>query len=132
MHVYWLQLIDANVSKTQNHLLKSPFCIHPKTGRVCVPIDPSKADEFDPFDVPTVRTLCAEIDAFDREALSEKMVTDGDNADDLAGRVRDMDKTALKDALEVFHKVFMSELLSTTRKLVRDKADRVAAIAADF
>lgn len=53
--------LDANVSKAQNHLLKSPFCVHPKTGRVCVAIDPAQADHFNPFDVPTVRSLCAQV-----------------------------------------------------------------------
>ena len=54
--------IDAEVSKHRNHLLKAPFCVHPKTGRVCVPVDPMKIEEFDPAGVPTVGQLLKEID----------------------------------------------------------------------
>jgi len=55
--------IDAEVSKHRNHLLKAPFCVHPKTGRVCVPVDPEKIDDFDPDLVPTVGQLLRELDA---------------------------------------------------------------------
>ena len=41
--------LDVEVSKHMNHLLKGPFCVHPKTGRVCVPINPALADDFDPM-----------------------------------------------------------------------------------
>lgn len=53
--------LDVNVSKQMNHLLKSPFVVHPKTGRVCVPIDVAKVDDFDPVKVPTIGRLIEEL-----------------------------------------------------------------------
>ena len=55
--------MDAEVSKHRNHLLKAPFCIHPKTGRVCVPVDPANIETFDPEKVPTVIQLLKELDS---------------------------------------------------------------------
>jgi DNA primase small subunit len=49
--------LDMNVTKQMNHLLKAPFCVHPGTGKVCVPIDVADADTFDPDRVPTVRSI---------------------------------------------------------------------------
>lgn len=65
--------LDVEVSKHLNHLLKSPFCVHPGTNRVCVPIDATRPEEFDPFGVPTVGDLLKEIDAWDQS----HPVTDG-------------------------------------------------------
>lgn len=67
--------LDISVSKTANHLLKAPFCIHPKTGKVCVPFNPAAVAKFDPTNVPKIRQLLKDIDQFDvkdKEDGSEK------------------------------------------------------------
>lgn len=111
--------LDANVSKAQNHLLKSPFCVHPKTGRVCVPIDPFDADKFDPFSVPTVRALCNQVDAYDR-------------ANPNSADIPDIDKTSLKDSIATFDRTFMNGLWKHIRTGFREKMDKQNSMALDF
>ena len=72
---YTYPRMDAEVSKHRNHLLKAPFCVHPKTGRVCVPIDPERVDEFDPEKAPDVETLLNELNS------TTGMEIDGENSE---------------------------------------------------
>lgn len=80
---YTYPRLDAEVSKRMNHLLKSPFVVHPDTGtlsllasgrslptdayawakgNVCIPLDVSTIDSFDPSNVVTVGSLLYELE----------------------------------------------------------------------
>uniref|UniRef100_A0A0N5BPT5 DNA primase n=1 Tax=Strongyloides papillosus TaxID=174720 RepID=A0A0N5BPT5_STREA len=53
--------LDVNVSSSTNHLLKSPFCVHPKTGTVAVPLDLEKLESIKLESFPTVEKLVNEV-----------------------------------------------------------------------
>lgn len=128
---YTYPRLDSEVSKKMNHLLKSPFVVHPGTGRVCVPIDPRKAEEFDPLSVPTVTELLAEIDAWDaKHPVSSNGADAGDaegSALDDAGsrasrRLQDYEKTRLKPYIDHFRS-FIAGLLKEERAVKREHDD---------
>lgn len=54
---YTYPRIDIKVTEGFNHLLKAPFSIHPKTGKICVPFDGDEVDSFNLSEVPTVFSL---------------------------------------------------------------------------
>ena len=95
---YTYPRIDAEVSKKRNHLLKAPFVIHPKTGRVCVPVDPAHVDEFNPEAVPTVGQLLSELESSPAEGSEDQ---DGEFFSTASQRMNtdeciDWDRTSLK------------------------------------
>lgn len=112
---YTYPRLDAEVSKKLNHLLKSPFVVHPGTGRVCVPIDVRKLEEFDPFEVPTVTQLLGEIDEWDRKNGA------GMSEEDRA-KVQDWQKTTLKPYVEYF-RGHVATLLKAEGKGKRDREE---------
>lgn len=101
--------LDIAVSKGMNHLLKAPFCIHPKTGRVCVPFNSSKAEKFNPEDVPTVLQLVQQIDEFTK------------GHEDLKD-VKAYKKTALRESVTIFEE-FLSNLATTWKGKLIEKSD---------
>jgi DNA primase small subunit len=112
---YTYPRLDAEVSKHLNHLLKSPFCVHPKTGRICVPVDPKHVDDFDPFEVPTVTELLRQIDEWQEEHKDEE----GE-----VSRVQDWEKTALKPYVEYF-RGFVNGLIKDEQGVKRKKEEEM-------
>ena len=121
---YTYPRLDAEVSKHRNHLLKAPFCVHPKTGRVCVPVDPAKIEEFDPEAVPTVGQLLKELDTIGKGEEGA-----GEHHSGMMFffflwlllflRVTDWEKTSLKPYVDMLNQ-HASELMDETRRLKRE------------
>lgn len=123
---YTYPRLDIEVSKKLNHLLKSPFVVHPGTGRVCVPIDtrPGKLEAFDPLEVPTVQTLLGEIDEWAAANVE---------GDEVEGKVKmqDWEKTSLRPYIEQF-RAFVGGLLKEERADVKVKREREEAGTMEF
>ncbi|KAH8257614.1 hypothetical protein KR038_012098 [Drosophila bunnanda] len=88
--------LDINVTRGFNHLLKAPFCIHPSTGKVCVPFSVSAVAKFDPTTVPTITQLLHEINAFDDKSKSYM------EAPEDKSRIKDHKKTSMFKGVVVF------------------------------
>jgi len=104
--------LDIAVSKGLNHLLKAPFCIHPKTGRVCVPFRVAKVDSFDPETVPTVLKLVEEIDAF----------TKAEEGSEVKKNVKAYKMTSMREPVSIFEE-FLSGLGSEWKGKLMEKSD---------
>ncbi|CAJ2646045.1 unnamed protein product [Trifolium pratense] len=96
--------LDMEVSKHMNHLLKAPFCVHPKTGRVRVPIDPNRCDEFDPTTVPTLFQLLEELN------------NEGLRADVNGGIEWSGTSLGVGSAVTLFRSSFLEPLLKTCKE----------------
>ncbi|KAI9486878.1 MAG: DNA primase small subunit [Benjaminiella poitrasii] len=111
MFQYCYPRLDIKVSTNINHLLKSPFCVHPKTLKVCVPIRVEECEKFDPLSVPNLITLRKELTIYNNRNLAPEK------------KIADYKKTSLKPYIEYFEK-FVMDMIIDIKKGRRDEADR--------
>ena len=132
---YMYPRLDVEVSRQVIHLLKSPFCIHPGTGNVCVPFDPrrnlsSNVDDdaygFNPMTAPNLRQLQNELEVWETKRLnrdSSQNPEESEQEEPSTRTVSDYEKTSLKPYIEYFAK-FVNQLVKDELKGVRAKRER--------
>mmetsp|Transcript_41469 Transcript_41469/g.107438 ORF Transcript_41469/g.107438 Transcript_41469/m.107438 type:complete len:404 (-) Transcript_41469:162-1373(-) len=97
VYTYTYPRLDANVTRQMNHLLKAPFCVHPKSERLCVILDPSKLSSFNPDEVPTLTQLI--------EQYGKAKGSNDENS-----------SPVLQEAVSNFEKLFLKPLRSSLMK----------------
>lgn len=130
---YMYPRLDIEVSKQLIHLLKSPFCIHPGTGNVCVPFNPLQnlsdniEDDsygFNPMNAPNLSMLQTELEIWETKRIKGDSSQQGDSETETDDkRILDYEKTSLKPYVDYFSK-FVNGLLKDELKEVNNKRDR--------
>jgi DNA primase small subunit len=92
--------------------------VHPKTGRVCVPIDTRDVEAFDPFSVPTVVELLGDLDEWHAEHGTDA----SGNTQDSENKMPDWEKTKLKPYVDYF-RGFVAGLLRDEKAGKRDREE---------
>mmetsp|Transcript_30255 Transcript_30255/g.76100 ORF Transcript_30255/g.76100 Transcript_30255/m.76100 type:complete len:463 (-) Transcript_30255:11-1399(-) len=130
--------LDTHVSASMGHLLKSPFCVHPKTGRICVPFDPQHATEFNPLRVVELPQLLEQLDEWAEKHPSPVAETTDDGEDDDSSKstlkqTNDISKTGMADAVEVFERCFLKPLTKSIRaeRIKQREASEAASLGSD-
>lgn len=125
---YMYPRLDVEVSRQMIHLLKSPFCIHPSTGNVCVPFDPlqnisgNPEDDdygFNPTHAPNLRQIQYELEKWE----SNPSNLDSDK------KIADYEKTSLKPYIDYFGR-FVNQLIKD--ELKETNAKRSAEDSLEF
>lgn len=120
---YMYPRLDVEVSRQLIHLLKSPFCIHPSTGNICVPFDPTKnisgnpQDDdygFNPMHAPNLRQVQRELEAWQDDSTGE---------DTESKKIQDYEKTSLKPYIDYFTR-FVNGLIKQELKGIGSKRQR--------
>lgn len=135
---YMYPRLDIEVSKQMIHLLKSPFCIHPGTGNVCVPFDPARnlsdnieddAYGFNPMNAPNLHALQDEIETWEAKRLdrdSSQPVEDSDSETPLnsrTGGTQDYEKSSIKPYVDYFSSYIKNLLKEELRDSGKRKQD---------
>ncbi|KAK9879506.1 hypothetical protein WA026_006574 [Henosepilachna vigintioctopunctata] len=118
---YCYPRLDIQVSKGMNHLLKAPFCVHPKTGKVSVPFNPRFIDNFDPAKVPTITLLDQEINEYDAKT---KTLSEG--VENSPMKIKDYKKTSLLKSVVIFEQFIRS--IEKDLKALEEKNSEVMEI----